>query len=185
MRLRWRAAGVIAGFLAGLAGPAPAPAQEPFARAAPPAPRADQIRRYVIARLRLGDPRIAPAVMRQATCLAYAIYFEARGESRLGQLAVAFVVMNRLALPAYPKTICAVILDQGQFPWVSGDLTITDRRTFAIARSVALHVMAGVFADPTSGSTHFYAPALIAAPDWARPESYRATIGRHLFFALP
>jgi N-acetylmuramoyl-L-alanine amidase len=147
--------------------------------------RAEQIRRAVIARLRLDDPRVASSVLRQATCLAHAVYFEARGETRLGQLAVAFVVMNRLYSPAYPKTICDVILDKGQFPWVTGDLTIADQRSFAIARSVALHVMAGVFVDPTAGSTHFFAPALVAPPAWAAPEAFEATIGGHDFYRLP
>ncbi|MGK9167963.1 cell wall hydrolase [Inquilinus limosus] len=142
----------------------------------------DQIRRLIVARLRLTDPRLRSAVLRQARCLAYAVYFEAQGETRLGQLAVAQVVLNRLRHPAYPKTICSVIGDRGQFPWTTGDLTIRDAARFRIAWSVALHMMAGIFTDPTGGATHFYAPARVAAPAWATPEAYLATIGGHRFF---
>lgn len=142
----------------------------------------DRIRRLIIARLRLGDPQTRAAVLRQARCLAYAVYFEAQGEARLGQLGVAQVVMNRLRHPAYPKTICAVISDRDQFPWVTGDLTIRDPGHFRIAWSVALHMMAGIFTDPTGGATHFYAPARVAAPAWATPEAHRVTIGGHQFF---
>ena len=146
---------------------------------------AAEIRDHVVRRLRLTDPRFAPAIIRQATCLAYAIYFEARGEGRLGQIAIAAVVLNRLASARYPATICAVILDEGQFPWVKGDLSIEDERAFLLARSVALHMMAGVFTDPTGGANHFYAPALVDPPAWAQSEFYTATIGRHTFFKLP
>lgn len=151
----------------------------------PPAPAGfspAQIRRLIIARLRLSDPRARPAMLRQVRCLAYAVYFEAQGESRLGQLAVAQVVLNRLRHPAYPKSICAVIADRGQFPWVTGDLAIRDRTRYRIAWSVSLHMMAGIFTDPTAGATHFYAPARVGAPAWATADAFRTTIGGHSFF---
>ncbi|MFE0758202.1 cell wall hydrolase [Inquilinus sp. NPDC058860] len=157
----------------------PAPAVQPSVqgRAGP-----GQIRRLIVSRLRLADARLRPQVLRQARCLAYAVYFEAQGETRLGQLAVAQVVLNRLRSPAYPKTICRVIADRGQFPWTTGDLTIRDAARFRIAWSVALHMMAGIFTDPTRGATHFYAPARVGAPAWATPEAYIVTIGGHRFF---
>jgi|GEM_PF-3046487 spore germination cell wall hydrolase CwlJ-like protein len=157
----------------------PAPTVQPSVRAgASPA----QIRRLIVSRLRLTDARQRPQVLHQARCLAYAVYFEAQGETRLGQLAVAQVVLNRLRVPAYPKTICSVIADRGQFPWTTGDLTIRDAARFRIAWSVALHMMAGIFTDPTRGATHFYAPARVGAPAWATPEAYLLTIGGHRFF---
>jgi spore germination cell wall hydrolase CwlJ-like protein len=157
----------------------PAPTVQPSVRGrAGPA----QIRRLIVSRLRLADARQRPQVLRQARCLAYAVYFEAQGETRLGQLAVAQVVLNRLRVPAYPKTICRVLADRGQFPWTTGDLTIRDAARFRIAWSVALHMMAGIFTDPTRGATHFYAPARVGAPAWATPEAYLITIGGHRFF---
>src|ERR1051326_4353040 len=39
-------------------------------------------------------------------CLANAVYFEARGESLEGQLAVAEVVMTRAASGRYPASLC-------------------------------------------------------------------------------
>ena len=42
-------------------------------------------------------------------CIAAAVYFEARSESELGQLAVAKVVLNRVKDPNFPKTICGVV----------------------------------------------------------------------------
>ena len=45
----------------------------------------------------------------EENCMARAIYFEARSESELGQLAVARVILNRTKDAAYPKTICGVV----------------------------------------------------------------------------
>lgn len=46
---------------------------------------------------------------RERQCLAEAIYYEARGESFAGQLAVAEVVLNRVRHRAYPETVCGVV----------------------------------------------------------------------------
>lgn len=42
-------------------------------------------------------------------CLSQAVYYEARGESVAGQEAVARVVLNRLAKPSFPKSVCGVV----------------------------------------------------------------------------
>ena len=54
----------------------------------------------------------------QMTCLATAVYFEARGESLEGQLAVAHVVMNRAASGRYPPDWCSVVKQPWQFSFV-------------------------------------------------------------------
>lgn len=45
----------------------------------------------------------------QVHCLAKNIYFEARGESTNGKIAVANVTMNRVFNSKYPNTICGVV----------------------------------------------------------------------------
>jgi len=42
-------------------------------------------------------------------CLAQNIFFEARNQSVAGQVAVAWVTLNRMESPLYPNTICAVV----------------------------------------------------------------------------
>ncbi|MCR4301881.1 MAG: cell wall hydrolase, partial [Sulfuricaulis sp.] len=49
------------------------------------------------------------ADMRNLTCLALNVYFEARGEPSAGQFAVAEVTMNRVASGRYPDTVCGVV----------------------------------------------------------------------------
>lgn len=45
----------------------------------------------------------------EAYCLAQNIYFEARNQSRLGQIAVSLVVLERVKQDFYPDTICGVV----------------------------------------------------------------------------
>ena len=44
-----------------------------------------------------------------STCLAQAIYHEARGEPEEGQWAVATVILNRVKSSRYPDTVCGVV----------------------------------------------------------------------------
>jgi len=50
-------------------------------------------------------------------CLAKNIYFEARGESLKGKIAVANVTMNRVDSPKYPNTICGVVYQAKYSKW--------------------------------------------------------------------
>jgi len=53
----------------------------------------------------------------QLYCGAQNIYHESRGESNLGQIAVAHVVRNRVESPKYPNTVCEVVWQPKQFSW--------------------------------------------------------------------
>jgi spore germination cell wall hydrolase CwlJ-like protein len=46
---------------------------------------------------------------KQLDCLAEAIYFESRGETFLGMLAVGTVIMNRVEHKEFPNTVCSVV----------------------------------------------------------------------------
>ena len=50
-------------------------------------------------------------------CMAANLYFEARGESELGQKAVAKVTMNRVKSKKYPDSVCKVVFQKHQFSW--------------------------------------------------------------------
>jgi spore germination cell wall hydrolase CwlJ-like protein len=47
--------------------------------------------------------------MKEISCLARNVYYEARGESLEGQKAVALVTLNRVENPMFPDTICGVV----------------------------------------------------------------------------
>ncbi len=64
-----------------------------------------------------GQGGLAPTAVRsdERTCLIRAMYFESNRSSRDGLMAVGTVVMNRVASPRYPNTICGVVRQSGQF----------------------------------------------------------------------
>ena len=53
--------------------------------------------------------------MAAALCLSTIVHYEARGESLQGKIAVASVVMNRVESKKFPKDVCAVMRQRGQF----------------------------------------------------------------------
>lgn len=48
-------------------------------------------------------------------CMERAIFFEANRSSREGMIAVGTVVMNRVASPDFPDTVCGVVSQKNQF----------------------------------------------------------------------
>jgi spore germination cell wall hydrolase CwlJ-like protein len=63
----------------------------------------------------------APVNINEARCLAQNIYFEARGESKEGQVAVAMVTLNRVRSELFPASVCGVVRERSksncQFSW--------------------------------------------------------------------
>ena len=128
----------------------------------------------------------------EQTCLATAIYFEARGESRRGQAAVAQVILNRVRNPAYPATACGVVYQnasqrnrcQFSFACDGAKDAIHSRSAWARARKVALDVTQGAEFVPEVGSaTHYFASYV--RPYWASSMVKMASIGTHEFFRTP
>lgn len=124
-------------------------------------------------------------------CLAQAIYFEAGSESRIGQLAVADVVLNRVAHPAYPQTICGVVYEGSerrtgcQFTFTcDGSLRrAVNKRRYAQAEELAGAVLAGLRAPVSRNATHYHADYV--SPYWAATLTPTATIGTHKFYRFP
>lgn len=63
-------------------------------------------------------------------CLAMAVYFEARGEPMVGQVAVAQVVMARVDDHRYPNTVCEVVKQGHYYTW-SPDIPILNKCHFS------------------------------------------------------
>lgn len=78
--------------------------------------------------------------------LSRLVYSEARGEPYKGQVAVAAVVLNRVASPSFPNTISGVIYQSGSFTAVSdGQINLTPDSNAKKAAQDALNGW-----DPTS-----------------------------------
>jgi spore germination cell wall hydrolase CwlJ-like protein len=92
-------------------------------------------------------------------CLMRAMYFESNRSSPEGMLAVGTVVMNRLHQPGYPKTICGVVGQPGQF--APGVLTQPMRGPSVPAvAAVADQVLRGARHPALPTTTHFHEAGL-------------------------
>lgn len=118
-------------------------------------------------------------------CLAKNIYFEARGESQLGQQAVAWVTLNRVHNDQFPGTICEVVWQDSQFSWTHDGKSDnpTNVESWAQANQVAREVLAsyGAATDPTEGATYFHAD--YANPAWRHNFTRVVQIDQHIFYA--
>jgi len=125
----------------------------------------------------------------EENCLARAIYFEARSESELGQLAVAKVIMNRTRDPNYPKTICGVVYQGSdrrnscQFSFACDGLPdeIKNKEAWNRSKRVAHKAMAGDQSiKAIAAATNYHADYV--QPKWARSMKRLIKIGRHIFY---
>ena len=135
------------------------------------------------------DPAIEADASRSLDCLALNIYHEARGEPVDGMIAVAQVVMNRVADRRFPNDVCDVIKQGGSRPryacqftwWCDGR---SDRPRDSVAwqhsKTLARQVMDGAVGDPTGGALWYHADHV--SPAWRTYLTPAANIGRHLFY---
>ena len=114
--------------------------------------------------------------MRNVEMAARIVYGEARGESYLGQVAVAAVVLNRVDSPDFPPTLEKVIFQQNAFTAVNDEqylLTPNEKAYRAV-----MHAMKGF--DPTGGAVYYYNPAGVT-DTWIYSRTVITQIGRHHF----
>jgi spore germination cell wall hydrolase CwlJ-like protein len=126
----------------------------------------------------------------EENCLAKAVYFEARSESELGQLAVAKVVLNRVKDPNYPKTICGVVYQGSdhrnscQFSFACDGIAdeVKSKAAWDNAKMIAGKAIAG---DQTiriiGAATNYHADYV--RPKWAKEMRKLIKIGRHIFYS--
>lgn len=127
---------------------------------------------------------------RAVQCLTAAIYYEAASEPDAGQRAVAQVVLNRVAHPAYPKTVCGVVYQGSekstgcQFSFAcDGALARVPSRLFwERAAAVARDALSGYVYSPVGLATHYHTVAV--HPYWAPSLNFLGTIGAHRFYSF-
>ncbi|MEA3081358.1 MAG: hypothetical protein QOD54_1026 [Sphingomonadales bacterium] len=119
----------------------------------------------------------------QTNCLATAVYFEARGETVEGQLAVARVVMNRAASGRYPPDWCGVVKQHAQFSFVRhGEFPYADTASSAWQRAEAIAQLAAANIVPSVDPDVLWYHANYVAPSWGRRLAMVQKIGAHIFY---
>jgi len=125
---------------------------------------------------------------RALQCMTLALYYEAANEPTEGQRAVAQVILNRVAHPSYPNSVCGVVFQGSerktgcQFSFTcDGSLNRQPARaTWDRARGVAAAALAGYVYRPIGLATHYHATYVL--PYWASSLTNVGTIGLHTFY---
>ena len=121
-------------------------------------------------------------------CLTEALYFESRGESLEGQIAVAEVILNRVDSPLYPRSVCGVVKQRGgggcQFSYVcDGKKRMREKGAADLSGRIARAMLDGAPRLLTEGATHFHTRHV--RPGWSKRFAHTASIGAHIFYRQP
>jgi spore germination cell wall hydrolase CwlJ-like protein len=126
---------------------------------------------------------------KEERCLAEAIYFEARGETVRGQIAVAQVVLNRAFSGKYPSTVCGVVYQNAhrrfhcQFSFACDRIpdVIREPEMWERAKTIAAETLDGKLWLPEVGkATHYH--AYWVHPSWVRQMTKLQRLGVHTFY---
>lgn len=129
-------------------------------------------------------------------CMAANIYHEAKNQPRVGQIAVAQVVMNRVNDSRYPDNVCdvvkqgltykngKVVLGKCQFSWHCDgkidDVNKKSKQWRTSLRYASMVITNKITLDVTEGATHYH--ATYVRPAWARTKTKTVRINRHIFY---
>jgi len=124
-------------------------------------------------------------------CLTVAVFMEARGESLEGKIAVAEVIRNRKNHQTlFPKTLCSVVSQQGQFSWHNGPRSLQikpgqlkqpkDKSAYLDAKKAVVEALDG--SDLTHGSLYFVHRRVVKKQLWLKKMKFQVRIGQHRFY---
>lgn len=114
-------------------------------------------------------------------CLAGTVYFESKGESLAGQLAVARVVLGRVESSRFPDTVCGVVYQRKQFSFIRGGRMprINKRhRHWSNAVAIAKIAVNDAWKSEVEGALFFH--ARYVSPGWRLQRMAR--IDNHIFY---
>ena len=121
-------------------------------------------------------------------CLAEAVYYEARSETKSGQKAVAEVVQNRVKSRHYPNTICGVVYQgaerttgcQFSFTCDGSTMKAPYGKSWEHSQDVATVMVTNGVTPFTNRSTHYH--TVEVNPKWAPNMRFTKQIGYHKFY---
>jgi len=124
-----------------------------------------------------------PALDEELSCVATAVYFEARGEPFDGQLAVAEVILNRARSGRYPSTYCGVVKQPAQFSFVRrGQFPRINEQSAAWGYAQSIARIAGKQLVEALPNDVLWYHADYVAPGWGHRLSKVEKIGAHIFY---
>ena len=126
---------------------------------------------------------ITKASVRDLSCLATNIYYEARSEPIRGQIAVAQVTVNRVkSKTQFANSICGVVFEKSQFSWTLGKpKRVTDAKAWNTAVQVARVVLTQSHPLPQFNALFYHTTKI--KPHWAKRKRVLTVIGNHVFYS--
>lgn len=124
---------------------------------------------------------IPSALNDEQKCLAGAVYFESKGETLQGQLAVAKVVLARRESSRFPNSVCGVVYQRSQFSFVrGGKMPSINTESRAWQRAVAISEIAiqDKWDSKVEGALFFHARTV--SPGWRLTRM--ASVDNHIFY---
>lgn len=121
------------------------------------------------------------ALSKEMQCLAGTVYFESKGESLEGQLAVARVVMARAKSSRFPNSICGVVYQRKQFSFIRGGKMPRINKShqhWRNAVAISKIAMNDAWKSSVEGALFFH--ARYVSPGWRLKRM--ATIDNHIFY---
>lgn len=130
----------------------------------------------------------AIALAESKRCLTQAVYYEARGESLVGQEAVAQVVLNRVRDGKFRPTVCGVVFQgaergrgcQFSFACDGSANRALDAVSWRRAQAVADQALGGYVFAAVGSATHYHTRRI--SPYWSAHLIRVGAIGAHVFY---
>ena len=125
-------------------------------------------------------------------CLTEALYYEARGEGKNGEQAVAEVIFRRLTMGRYGHSICAVVYEGAAHPGCQFSFTcdgsirhLRDLDAWNDAEELAEQILIGAvrLGNVTGSATNYH--AMTVNPYWASSLQETTRVGNHVFYRGP
>ena len=126
--------------------------------------------------------------------IADTVFLEAEGEGYEGQLAVAYVIMNRVHKRR--RSVDRIILQKYQFScWNDDYIRMANQRidranktVYAECMKAAVSAFFKLAEDPTNGADHYLNQNVVMSiqgklPSWVFKLQYKTQIGDHWFYA--
>jgi len=131
----------------------------------------------------------AADLLAEHRCLTEALYYEARGEGKGGEQAVAEVIFHRLGTGRFGHSICAVVYEGAGHPGCQFSFTcdgsmhhLHEETSWNAAEELASRILIGaVRLGNTTGSAINY-HATTVSPYWAPTLRKTTQIGNHVFY---
>jgi cell wall hydrolase len=131
----------------------------------------------------------AADLLAEHRCLTEALYYEARGEGKNGEQAVAEVIFHRLTMGRYGHSICAVVYEGAMHPGCQFSFTcdgsmhhLRDLAAWNDAEELAEQILIGAvrLGNVTGSAINYH--AVTVSPYWAPTLKKTAQIGNHIFY---